>query len=500
MASAFAAAAAPPLKARSTKTSTVIFDMSTLDHSDTKRRKLETGTNEAGGIIRSARAATFEASVADTTHRLQSRWATAFSLGPTMPEVSHHHLRALTIPEIEIDPVGELRSYINEEHVQSGSCILDEGGAQVRWPWQSGGKQSATVAVGSIARLINLGLDKASADGHRGRQTTGVRAWFSHCKDEQTSPNRPLDPVAPLWVKLKEEWLAMRFVCALVLARGVAVTTAAQYFSTVQGWHAREHGVKLCGGLKLERLPQMLKGLKRTIQQLPSKVRRGLAPQALRRAMDLCLSPANPEHANMRAALAVAFQGLLRGEEFAIDPKVQWRSEDRLTRADIVELTSERMVIMMHPCKNMQVLKGKTVPLVIGAGGQFIDAVAEVANMLKVDPANHHSKQSTPLFRIPATNACIAKALVHDTIKHLMTSVGENPDHFGSHSCRIGGATALFARGADPTVIRTMGRWSSDIYRLYVRACFERCCEWTKQAGSAHVTDVVVEFDEVDAY
>ena len=81
-----------------------------------------------------------------------------------------------------------------------------------------------------------------------------------------------------------------------------------------------------------------------------------------------------------------------------------------------------------------------------------------------------------------------------------MAAIGENSTHFGTHSLRIGGATSLFAAGADPTVIRTMGRWSSDIYRLYVRACFERCCEWTKRAGSTHVTDVVVDFDEVDSY
>ena len=65
-------------------------------------------------------------------------------------------------------------------------------------------------------------------------------------------------------------------------------------------------------------------------------------------------------------------------------------------------------------------------------------------------------------------------------------------------SLRIGGATALFADGADETVIRTMGRWCSDIHRLYVRACFERCCEWTRRAGSVVVTDVARIIDEDD--
>eukprot|EP00966_Prymnesium_polylepis_P018184 419422-Prymnesium_polylepis.1 len=69
-------------------------------------------------------------------------------------------------------------------------------------------------------------------------------------------------------------------------------------------------------------------------------------------------------------------------------------------------------------------------------------------------------------------------------MKALMASVGQHPEHFGAHSLRIGGATALFAAGADPTIIRTMGRWSSDSYRLYVRACFPQTIEWSRRAGS----------------
>eukprot|EP00966_Prymnesium_polylepis_P111503 2579273-Prymnesium_polylepis.1 len=65
--------------------------------------------------------------------------------------------------------------------------------------------------------------------------------------------------------------------------------------------------------MKLSRLPAMRKGLRRTMGE---QGRRGVAPQALRRAMDACLDPANPEHANIRAALSLALQGLLRGAEF----------------------------------------------------------------------------------------------------------------------------------------------------------------------------------------
>ena len=161
-----------------------------------------------------------------------------------------------------------------------------------------------------------------------------------------------------------------------------------------QGWHAREHGVKLAGGLKLERLPQMLKGLRRLVGENPRPLRKGVSPAHLRLAMDKLLNPRDPTHANLRAALATALQGLLRSAEYT--SKDAKASKFTLMRSDIVELRPDRMVFMMHPCKNMHHLGGKTCPLVIGGGGELIDAVKEVANMLAVDPHEHAS--STPLF------------------------------------------------------------------------------------------------------
>ena len=258
---------------------------------------------------------------------------------------------------------------------------------------------------------------------------------------------------------------------------------------------ARARHQARAGGLKLERLPQMLKGLRRIIGEQPRAVRRGIAPQMLKKAFDIMLNPANPVHANVRAALATALQGLLRSKEYT--------NQDRrlmLTRSDVVQLDSKQMVIMMHPCKNMHHLGGKTCPLVIGSGGEYIDAVWEVQNLLRVDPHRAADANTTPLFRDPATNQPLSYTTIYETTRQLMVAICENPDHFGTHSYRIGGATALFSAGANETVIRTMGRWSSDLHRLYVRACYEQCVEWSRRAGSAQVSELSGDFDEVDYY
>ena len=165
----------------------------------------------------------------------------------------------------------------------------------------------------------------------------------------------------------------------------------------------------------------------------------------------------------------------------------------------------DRLVVMMRPCKNMQHLSGKTVPLIIGAGGGFVDAVREMRNLARLlGPCSPDAAAFTPLFQMPSNSAGGFTALttqrVREWTRMLMGSIGEQPSQFGTHSYRIGGATALFAAGADPTIIRTMGRWSSDCYRLYVRACFGQTLEWSRRCGSQTVSDVAAEFEEVDSY
>ena len=119
----------------------------------------------------------------------------------------------------------------------------------------------------------------------------------------------------------------------------------------------------------------MVKGLKRIFGDQPREVRRGIAPQALRKAFDIMLNPAILAHANIRAALALVLQGVLRGAEFALDEGKPINFDQTLTRANVWVCTREQLVVMMRPCKNMRHLSGKTVPLAIGAGREFIDAV-----------------------------------------------------------------------------------------------------------------------------
>ena len=218
-------------------------------------------------------------------------------------------------------------------------------------------------------------VDLAYNDGKGGDNATGVRWWYKFCAfGLETEPGRVLDVSAPLQAKLDEELILMEFACWLVQVRKVAPETARKYVSTVQAWHGRRFGVRLAGGLTLARLPAMLKGMvvaeggKR-----PRRLRVGVRPKALAKAMEICFTTESPAEANWEAAMTVGFCGLLRGKELGRGDRAALDATRDLTRADVRFLRRggrKYAVLYMHPCdKGVIGVQGKTVKLVLGGGG-----------------------------------------------------------------------------------------------------------------------------------
>jgi hypothetical protein len=93
---------------------------------------------------------------------------------------------------------------------------------------------------------------------------------------------------------------------------------------------------------------------------------------------------------------------------------------------------------------------------------------------------------SAPLFCMPLLDAarpgklvpipeekvagqCVSRADVSAAVKSAGVAQGELGASFGTHSCRIGGATALLQAGASAEVVKLVGRWKSDCWRIYSR-------------------------------
>jgi hypothetical protein len=356
----------------------------------------------------------------------------------------------------------------------------------------------------------------STADGKGGATNPGVRHWLRYCIwGRHVNPVRSADETAPRAERLADEDLLMDFALWLVYCKpcgkSIAPKTARKYVSQVQGWHERQPGIgfKIGGGMKLARLAAMIKALRKERGDAAPMRRWGVRTQDLARAMEVGLSSGTAAEQNWRAALTVAFCGLLRGGEFALQDGEELDIARHLTRADVrfyAEGGCQYAAITIRQLKSKTTL-GKTVEVVLRGGGSLFDPVHELRRLFELDPCSEERKHLTPLFR-DAQHAAFTVAKVRAMVKALMAAIGCDPKRFGAHSLRIGGATAALAAGVDPAIIRCMGRWSSDVYEIYMRLTREVATQVSATVAStpfhdmerAFQTDALDEAVEIPRY
>ena len=79
-----------------------------------------------------------------------------------------------------------------------------------------------------------------------------------------------------------------------------------------------------------------------------------------------------------------------------------------------------------------------------------------------------------PLF-VHADGTPLLKQQFVARVRRALSSSGIDPSHYSGHSFRIGAATTAAAAGVPDHVIKTLGRWESSAYLLYIRTPREGC-------------------------
>ena len=349
-----------------------------------------------------------------------------------------------------------------------------------------------------LQQLTSKLLMAASADRQGGATQTGVRHWLRYnVFGLNMAPIQHLERDAPVALKLEAEMRLMNFIVWLVsckpCGRYISPESARKYVGQVIAWMQRVHTAHFAGGLELSRLRDLVKGMRREMGERPKRVRWGVRTQQLREAMDKCLPRKSSVAAQgWRAALALAFCLLLRGGEVAVPSGEQFNPLQHLTRADIQVIRSKdgSLVLKLRlRVLKKRVMTGKMYTVFLRAGGKLIDAVREVLLYLQMDPVEPGMEKYTPFFS-HTNGEAFRREDVAAVVKRLMASIGLDPDRFGAHSLRIGGATAALAAGVQPTLIRVLGRWSSDIYEIYCRLSLEAAAGMGALIGSTPFEDV----------
>ena len=92
-----------------------------------------------------------------------------------------------------------------------------------------------------------------------------------------------------------------------------------------------------------------------------------------------------------------------------------------------------------------------------------------------------------PAMSVPG-EAPVSREEVTELLKEAAVALGDDEDDLGTHSLRIGGATALYAAGYPPPEISYQGRWASECWMTYVHRTAARSVDVSRDMFTQRVS------------
>jgi len=314
-------------------------------------------------------------------------------------------------------------------------------------------------------------------------------------------------PDSPWTQRMAEINIVESWAWWLVTQVGVTPATAKDYMHTANAWHERFVGYGLGAGLPLTRVSRMLDGLAR-LQGVPppKRFRIGVRPKHLRQAIDAGLDTRDSLNANYATAFEVCLVAIARAGEIASGlPHGTFDVTRHPSRADLTfqfDNTGSPIsaTIMIVNSKARGIEARRKLPVVLPMRGEFLSPGHMLWTLDRVtDPVPSSARNTTPLFRDPATNKILTVDGLRSSLRAILSNIGRDGSAYGAHSLRIGGATAMAFCQASAEVIKDVGRWNSDAYLRYIRECRGEHMSYMTRICSADVDDMEADHLDLDA-
>ena len=236
------------------------------------------------------------------------------------------------------------------------------------------------------------------------------------------------------------------------------------YLSAIRHLHVAEgYGdPNICN---MARLEQVLKGIK-SIQAKSSKkpTRLPITPELLRKMRQVWTrgnGRGSWDNVMLWAASLLCFFGFLRLGEITVPTDTGFDEGAHLTFNDIsVDCIENPQVI------RVRIKASKTDPFRVGADifmGRTDNDLCPVAAVLAF-----RGPGPGPLFRFSDGKPLTRSRLVAK-LKESIQTAGVNCAPYSGHSFRSGAATTAARQGIGDATIKTLGRWKSSAYQLYIK-------------------------------
>lgn len=242
----------------------------------------------------------------------------------------------------------------------------------------------------------------------------------------------------------------------------VSYKTIKSYLAAVRHLHI-SFGLSFVGISPRSHL--LIRGIKRTQGEAAVRPRLPITPSVLR-SIKTSLAAKALDYNNRLywAAMCLAFFGFLRCREFTVPEGQGFDATVHLAVNDIAVdagVYPAGISVRIKASKTDPFRQGVT--LYLGKTGVDLCPVAAMVDYLSV-----RGSSPGPLFQFRDGSALHRQQLVL-TVRSALAGQGFDVLQYCGHSFRIGAATTAAQNGIEDSVIKTLGRWESTAYQLYIR-------------------------------
>ena len=268
------------------------------------------------------------------------------------------------------------------------------------------------------------------------------------------------------------------YFAAFLAREGLAPTSikvylaAVRYMQVVMGFP--EPRAVSC----LPRLKLVINGIARTrasTDQTHGRPRLPITTDVLGKLFDV-LSARPQSHSNILlwAACSVCFFGFFRAGEITVPSRVSFTSNRHLSWGDVcVDSITQPGMVKVHLKFSKCDQLGKGVDVFCGRTGNRLCPVAACLAYIAIRGA-----APGPFF-CWENGSPLTKPQFISLVREALTEAGMNASLYSGHSFRVGAATSAAQAGMEDSVIKSLGRWSSTAFLLYIRTPRQQLAQLT---------------------
>ena len=305
-----------------------------------------------------------------------------------------------------------------------------------------------------VRDLFSAGLAPASQRNYR----TGTKRYLEFC---QGMHNLTPFPVTELVLSQFVAWLHIK---------KLSCSTVKNYLAAV-----RHSQIALgLGDPRMGNMPQLeyvIRGMKRK-SQATGRQRLPITPEIMRGMKQVWQRHPNPKDAAMLwAASTMCFFGFLRSGEVVVPGGSRFDPTVHLAHGDVSVSSYQDpqfLQVRIKASKTDPYRQGATIYLG-RAPGELCPVAAVLGYMVS------RGTEPGPFFRFTDGRFLTRDRFV-EAIRRALTTMGHNCAHYAGHSFRIGAAMTAARQGLQDSLIKTLGRWESTAYTLYIRTPREVLC------------------------